>query len=119
MTQKRTLHANPSYKILKINTFYNLGNLERRMLSHVKPSEPLEIILDGDEPKNAFGFISHYFYDITDILVEVYGSWDEVSANVNWTLRNGTLTRQKAEFLELCLGGMQTNVHMEDFNEHS
>lgn len=119
MTQKITLHANNGYKILKTNTFYNLGNLERRMLSHVNPSEPLEIILDGDEPKNAFGFISHYFYDVIDILVDVYGSWDKVLANVNWTLRNGTLSRQKAEFLELFLGGMQTNVHMEDFNEHS
>ena len=119
MTQKITLHANPSYKILKTNTFYNLGNLERRMLSHVNPSEPLEIILDGDEPKNSFGFISHYFYDIMDILVDVYGSWEKALANVNWTLRNGMLSRQKAEFLELFLGGMQTNVHMEDFNEHS
>lgn len=119
MTQKITLHANNGYKILKTNTFYNLGNLERRMLSHVNPSEPLEIILDGDEPKNAFGFISHYFYDVIDILVDVYGSWDKVLANVNWTLRNGTLSRQRAEFLELFLGGMTTNVNMEDFNEHS
>lgn len=118
MTQKITLHAD-IFEVLNANAFYNLGNLERRMLSHVKPSEPLEIILDGDEPKNAFGFISHYFYDVIDILVDVYGSWDKVLANVNWTLRNGTLTRQRAELLEIILGGMQTNVHMEDFNEHS
>lgn len=119
MAQTITLHANPSYKILKINTFYNLGNLERRMLSHVKPSEPLEIILDGDDPENSFGFVSHYFYDIIDILVEVYGSWDNTLANVNWTLRNGMLTRQRAELLEMILGGMRTNVNMGDFNEHS
>lgn len=118
MTQKITLHAD-IFEVLNANAFIHLGNLEKRMLSHVKPSEPLEIILDGDEPKNAFGFISHYFYDIIDTLVDVYGSWDKVLANVNWTLRNGTLSRQKAEFLELFLGGMQTNVHMEDFNEHS
>jgi hypothetical protein len=118
MTQKITLHAD-IFEVLNANAFIHLGNLEKRMLSHVNPSEPLEIILDGDEPKNAFGFISHYFYDVIDILVDVYGSWDKVLVNVNWTLRNGTLSRQKAEFLEDVLGGMQTNVHMEDFNEHS
>lgn len=118
MTQKITLHAD-IFGVLNANTFYNLGNLERRMLSHVKPSEPLEIILDGDEPKNAFGFISHYFYDVIDILVYVYGSWDKVLANVNWTLRNGTLSYQRAQFLEDILGGMKTNVDMEKFNEHS
>lgn len=119
MAQTITLHADPSYKILKGNAFIHLGNLEKRMLSHVKPSEPLEIILDGDDPENSFGFVSHYFYDIIDILVDVYGSWNKAFANVNWTLRNGTLTRQRAEFLEMILGGMKTNVHMEDFNEHS
>lgn len=119
MTQKITLHANPSYKILKTNTFYNLGNLERRMLAHVNPSEPLEIVLDGDDPENGFGFISHYFYDIMDMLVETYGSWDKALANVNWTLRNGTLSRQRAELLEMILGGMATNINMEDFDAHS
>lgn len=119
MTQKITLHANPSYKILGTNTFYHLGNLERRMLSHVKSSEPLEIVLDGDDPKNGFGFISHYFYDIIDILVDAYGSWANALANVRWVLRNGTLTYQKAELLEDILGGMKTNVNMEDFNAHS
>ncbi len=89
------------------------------MLSHAKPSERLEIVLDGDDPENSFGFVSHYFYDIIDILVDVYGSWDKALDNVNWTLRNGTLTRQRAEFLEMILGGMGTNVDMEKFNEHS
>ena len=119
MTQKITLHANPSYKILGTNIFHYLGNLERRMLSHVNPSEPLVIILDGDDPKNSFGFISHYFYDITDMLVETYGSWDNVVANVTWELLNGTLSYQRAQFLEDVLGGMKTNVNMEDFNAHS
>lgn len=115
MTQKITLHAD-RYKMLHENAFIHLGNLEKRMLSHVKSSEPLEIILDGDDPENSFGFITHYFYDIIDILVEVYGSWDKVLSNVNWTLRNGTLSRQRAELLEMILGDMRTNVHMEDFN---
>lgn len=119
MTQKITLHANPSYKILGTNTFYRLGNLERRMLSHVKSSEPLEIVLDGDNPKNGFRFISHYFYDIIDMLVETYGSWDNVVANVTWELLNGTLSYQRAQFLEDVIGGMKTNVNMEDFNAHS
>lgn len=118
MAQKITLHAD-IFKVLNANAFIHLGNLEKRMLSHVNPSEPLEIILDGDDPENSFGFVSHYFYDIIDILVDVYGSWNKALANVNWTLRNGTLTHQRAEFLEMILGGMKTNVHMEDFNEHS
>lgn len=118
MAQTITLHAD-RYKMLHENAFIHLGNLEKRMLSHVKPSEPLEIILDGDDPENSFGFVSHYFYDITDILVDVYGSWDNALANVNWTLRNGTLTHQRAELLEMILGGMKTNVDMEKFNEHS
>lgn len=119
MTQKITLHANPRDKTLNKNTFYYLGNLERRMLSHVNPSEPLEVVLDGDDPRNAFGFNTHYFYDVMDMLVEAYGSWDKVTANVTWTLLNGTLSYRGAELLEEILRDMSTNVNLEDFNEHS
>ena len=119
MTQKITLHADPSFKILNENAFAHLGNLERRMLSHVNPSEPLVIVLDGDGPNNSFGFVTHYFYDTIDILVEAYGSWDNVLANVRFELLHGTLSCQRAELLEDILGGLSTNVKLEDFNEHS
>ena len=90
--------------------FYMLNKRYKKSLKLLSPDLKTEIILNGRNSNNNFSFVSHYFYDVFDILVDVYGSWELVKENVSFRLFKGTLSPQDAYILRTIIDGMKTNI---------
>lgn len=90
--------------------FYTLSKSDKELLKLINPNHETEIVLNGKNGDNKFGFVSHYFYDMFDILVSVYGTWELVKKNVSFSLLNGTLYPQQAGSFVAIIDGIKTNI---------
>lgn len=96
--------------ISKSAGFYQLSKSDKELLKLIDPNSKTEIVLNGKNGDNKFGFVSHYFYDMFDILVSVYGTWELVKKNVSFRLLNGTLYPQQAGNFMAIVDGIKTNI---------
>lgn len=111
MTQEVMLYANTiEIGTYKSAHFYVLNKSDKELLKLINPNFKTEIVLNGKNRNNSFGFVSHYFYDMFDILVNVYESWELVKKNVSFRLFNGKLSAQNAIILFTIIDGMKTNI---------
>ena len=90
--------------------FYVLNKSDKELLKLINLKFKTEIVLNGKNRNNSFGFVSHYFYDMFDILVNVYGSWELVRKNVSFRLFNGKLSTQTASIILTIVDGLETNI---------
>lgn len=90
--------------------FYTLSKSDKELLKLIDLKSQTEIVLNGKNGDNSFGFVSHYFYDMFDILVSVYGTWELVKKNVSFRLLNGTLYPQQAGNFLTIVDGIKTNI---------
>lgn len=79
--------------------FYNASDELRKYA--IDPSKPLRIILDGRDSNNSAVLVSHDFYDVYDVLLDIYDSWENVVANVVIELDNLSIHSNKLEYLDL------------------
>ena len=90
--------------------FYVLNKSDKELLKLINPNLKTEIVLNGKNSNNNFSFVSHYFYDMFDILVNIYESWELVRKNVSFRLLNGKLSPQTASILLTIVDGLETNI---------